>query len=174
MAQQAQENQSWFAGWRQGGLPWERCNHRQHWRQSPPRGQQGHPSGARLPLQMDSLSQKCVAGRAGRVKGTAILQFYTTEMESGFSQVTSARTGKWFYVLIAESHDWRHTAVKDGISLWSQEGGQPYINFKWISDITVLRLEFLNRMGQKGSWAHMAHLLFSCTKSLVIAGVYNN
>lgn len=51
LAQQAQENQSWFAGWRQGGLPgsspgspWnDHREHWRHWRQSQARGQQGHP-----------------------------------------------------------------------------------------------------------------------------------
>lgn len=39
---------------------------------------------------------------------------------------------------------------------------------------TIFRLEFINKMGQKVSLAHMAHLLLSCTKNLVIAAVYNS
>lgn len=120
LAQQAQENQSWFAGWRQGGLPGELPRFPMERSQGALEALEAKPSPwaagtpqsmARLPLQMDSLSQKRVAGRAGRVKGTAILQFHTAEMESSSSQVTPARAGKWFYFLIAEPRDWRHTKM---------------------------------------------------------------
>lgn len=187
MPHQTQENHNWFARESKSGLlapwgapqisPWERCNHRKHaeaklilwaggWTQTI----------FRFSLQMVSLSEKhmwleLLAG----VKGTTVLQFQTTKTKSGCSQVTSTRSAiAGVYFLTAESQYWWHTGLKGGISLWLQEGGQSYINIKWILDITVLRLKYIKRMWQKVSLAHMAHLLFSCTKNLVIAGFYNN
>lgn len=82
------------------------------------------------------------------------------------------------YFLIAESP----ALVLHGFRIWESFLLHKNVDDSLVSPLsgfleamsTIFRLEFINKMGQGVSLAHMAHLLLSCMKILVIAGVYNN